>query len=72
VIVAHPANGAVEILDGPGLRLERTLPGCSEGSGVLYAPGDPELVFAAARGDGANIRIRDKALLHLAHECAQE
>lgn len=33
--------------------LERTLPGCPHGSGVLYAPGEPARVFAAARGDGA-------------------
>jgi DNA-binding beta-propeller fold protein YncE len=57
VFVAHTANGTVEVLDGPGLRLERTLPGCAEGSGVLYATGAPELVFAAARADGAVLSI---------------
>lgn len=53
VFIAHTAHGTVEVIDGAGLRLERTLPGCTEASGVLCAPGEPELVFAAARGDGA-------------------
>lgn len=52
VFVAHTANGTVEVIDGPGLRLERSLPGCAEGSGVLYASNARECVFAAARGDG--------------------
>jgi DNA-binding beta-propeller fold protein YncE len=52
VFVAHTANGTVDVIDGTGLRLERSLPGCAEGSGVLYASNQPEFVFAAARGDG--------------------
>jgi DNA-binding beta-propeller fold protein YncE len=52
VFVAHTANGTVDVIDGAGLRLERTLEGCAEGSGVLCASSDREFVFAAARGDG--------------------
>jgi DNA-binding beta-propeller fold protein YncE len=52
VFVAHTANGTVDVIDGAGLRLERTLPDCAEGSGVLYASNEREFVFAAARGDG--------------------
>src|SRR6266852_464980 len=50
VFVAHTANDTVEIIDAERLELERTLPGCPEGSGVLCAQGDNPLVFAAARG----------------------
>jgi DNA-binding beta-propeller fold protein YncE len=53
VFVAHTANGTVEVIDGEGLTLERTLPGCSEGSGVLCTAAESSLVFAAARGDGS-------------------
>jgi DNA-binding beta-propeller fold protein YncE len=52
VFVAHTANDTVEIIDAERLELERTLPGCPEGSGVLCAQGDDPLVFAAARGAG--------------------
>ena len=52
VFVAHTGNNTVEVLDGPGLRLEQTLTGCSEGSGVLCTSGAAELVVAAGRGDG--------------------
>lgn len=37
VFVAHTANSAVDVIDGPALRLERTVTGCAEGSGVLCA-----------------------------------
>jgi hypothetical protein len=52
VFVAHTANGTVDVVDPAGLRLERTLQGCAEGSGVLCASNAREFVFAAARGDG--------------------
>jgi DNA-binding beta-propeller fold protein YncE len=52
VFVAHTGNSTVDVINGPGLELERTLPGCAEGSGVLYASNESEFVFAAARGDG--------------------
>jgi DNA-binding beta-propeller fold protein YncE len=52
VFVAHTGNGTVEVINGPELRLERTLQGCAAGSGVLYASNEREFVFAAARGDG--------------------
>jgi DNA-binding beta-propeller fold protein YncE len=52
VFVAHTGNNTVEVIDGPGLHLERTLAGCAEGSGVLCASNAREFVFAAARGDG--------------------
>jgi DNA-binding beta-propeller fold protein YncE len=52
VFVAHTAFGQVEILDGDGGRHERTVPGCPEASGVLYAP-EVDWIFAAARGTGA-------------------
>ena len=52
VFVAHTANGTVDVIDGAGLRLERSLPGCAEGSGVLHASNKREFIFAAARGDG--------------------
>jgi DNA-binding beta-propeller fold protein YncE len=57
VFVAHTANGTLEVVDGESLRLERTLPGCAEASGVLYAANGRELVFAAARGDGAVLEV---------------
>ena len=53
VFVAHTGNSTVEVIDGLGLRLEKTLDACSEGSGVLCTSGAAELVIAAAaRGDG--------------------
>src|ERR1700756_3797741 len=52
VFVAHTAFGQVEILDGEEGRHERTVPGCPEASGVLYAP-EVDWMFAAARGTGA-------------------
>ncbi|HEY2593501.1 MAG TPA: YncE family protein, partial [Chloroflexota bacterium] len=52
VFVAHTGNGTVDVIDRPGLRLERTLKGCAEGSGVLCGSNATEFVFAAARGDG--------------------
>jgi DNA-binding beta-propeller fold protein YncE len=52
VFVAHTGNDTVDVIDGPGLGLERTLPGCTGGSGILCASNARELVFAAARGDG--------------------
>jgi DNA-binding beta-propeller fold protein YncE len=57
VFVAHTANGTLEVVDGERLRLERTLPGCAEASGVLYAANGGEVVFAAARGDGAVLKV---------------
>jgi DNA-binding beta-propeller fold protein YncE len=51
VFVAHTAFGQVEILDGVEGRHERTLPGCPEASGVLYAP-EVDWMFAAARDTG--------------------
>ena len=53
VFVAHTANGTVEVIDGERLALERTLPGCSEGSGVLCTADETSVVFAAARGEGS-------------------
>jgi DNA-binding beta-propeller fold protein YncE len=51
VFVAHTIVGTVEVLDGEqGLHVA-SVPGCSEGSGVLCAQADG-LVFAAARGAG--------------------
>jgi DNA-binding beta-propeller fold protein YncE len=52
VFVAHTANDTLEVIDGERLELDRTVPGCPEGSGVLCAQGDEPLVFAAARGAG--------------------
>jgi DNA-binding beta-propeller fold protein YncE len=52
VFVAHTASNTVEVIDGEHLVLERTLPGCPEGSGVLCTQDDRARVFAAARGDG--------------------
>jgi len=52
VFVAHTANGTVDVIDGASLRLERTLQGCADGSGVLCATNAREFVFAAACGDG--------------------
>jgi hypothetical protein len=52
VFVAHTGNGTVDVIDGPGLRMEQTLTGCAEGSGVLCASNARQFVFAAARGDG--------------------
>jgi DNA-binding beta-propeller fold protein YncE len=57
VFVAHTANGTVEVIDARDLRLEQTLPDCQEASGVLCAHGAPDLVFAAARGDGSVLVI---------------
>jgi DNA-binding beta-propeller fold protein YncE len=53
VFVAHTANGTVDVIDGSNLCPMRTLPGCAEASGVLFATNDTEYIFAAARGDGA-------------------
>jgi DNA-binding beta-propeller fold protein YncE len=52
VLVAHTAFGQVEILDGEAGRHERTVPGCPEASGVLFAP-EVDWMVAAARGTGA-------------------
>jgi DNA-binding beta-propeller fold protein YncE len=60
VFVAHTANGTVEVIDGERRELVRTLPGCSEGSGVLCTPDRDGLVFAAARGDG-KVLVLDSA-----------
>ncbi len=57
VFVAHPANGTVEVLDGPAGRHLATVPGCPEASGVLCAE-DAGLVFAAARGGGRVLVLR--------------
>jgi DNA-binding beta-propeller fold protein YncE len=51
VFVAHTAFDQVEIIDGPGEKHRTSVPGCPEGSGVLYAP-DVDWMFAAARGAG--------------------
>jgi YVTN family beta-propeller protein len=53
VFVAHTANDTVEVIDGERAALERTLPGCAEGSGVLCTREPVERVFAASRGDGS-------------------
>jgi DNA-binding beta-propeller fold protein YncE len=53
VFVAHTANGTVEVIDGQQLTLERTLPSCPEGSGVLCTSDENSLIFAAARGEGS-------------------
>src|SRR5712691_4010873 len=58
VFVAHTANGTIEVIDGEHLTLERTLPGCPEGSGVLCTCEEPGMLFAAARGDG-NVLVYD-------------
>jgi DNA-binding beta-propeller fold protein YncE len=52
VFVAHTAHGTLEVIDGERLELERSVPGCPEGSGVLCTQSDDALVFAAARGAG--------------------
>jgi DNA-binding beta-propeller fold protein YncE len=52
VFVAHAANDTVEVIDAQHLALERTLPGCPAGSGVLCSAEEPALVVAAARGNG--------------------
>src|SRR5438445_13269430 len=52
VFVAHTANDTIDVVDGPGSRLERSRAGCGEGSGVLCASGAPQRVFAAARAAG--------------------
>jgi DNA-binding beta-propeller fold protein YncE len=67
VFVAHTANDTVEIIDAERLELERTLPGCPEGSGVLCAQGDDPLVFAAARGAG-NVLVLDPITFALRNE----
>ncbi len=51
VYVAHTANGTVEVVDGLKGTLQKTIPGCPEGSGVVCAQADG-LVFAASRGTG--------------------
>jgi DNA-binding beta-propeller fold protein YncE len=51
VYVAHPALGAVEIIDGERAKHLGTLTGCSEASGVVCAQKE-NLVFAASRGTG--------------------
>ncbi len=57
VYVAHTAQGTVEVLDGDaGIHLA-TIPGCTEGSGVLCAQ-EEGLVFAAARGAGIVLVIK--------------
>jgi DNA-binding beta-propeller fold protein YncE len=52
VFVAHTANGTVDVIDGGRCELVQTIGGCAEGSGVLCAQADEDLVFAAARGAG--------------------
>ncbi len=69
VFVAHTANDTVEIIDAERLELERTLPGCPEGSGVLCTQGDDPLVFAAARGAG-KVLVLDPATYELRNEIA--
>src|ERR1700704_498723 len=69
VFVAHTANDTVEVIDGERLELERTLPGCPEGSGVLCAQGDAPLVFAAARGAG-KVLVLDAVTCELRNEIA--
>ncbi len=56
VFVAHTANGTVDVIDGEKLRLEGTIEGCPEASGVLCAQKE-SLVFAAARGAGKILTI---------------
>ncbi len=51
VYVAHTAIGTVEVVDGLKGTLQKTIPGCPEGSGVVCAQADG-LVFAASRGTG--------------------
>jgi YVTN family beta-propeller protein len=57
VFVAHTATGTVEVFDGERAAFERTLPGCPEASGVLCTRGEPNRVFAAARGAGTLLVI---------------
>lgn len=51
VFVAHTAADQIEQFDGVALTHTQSIPGCSEGSGVLYAP-ETEWILAAARGEG--------------------
>jgi DNA-binding beta-propeller fold protein YncE len=66
VFVAHTANGTVDVIDGANLCLMRAVPGCAEGSGVLCAAGDPEYVFAAARGAGELLSVDPNSCEQLA------
>jgi DNA-binding beta-propeller fold protein YncE len=67
VFVAHTANDTVEVIDGGRMDLDRTLLGCSEGSGVLCTQGDVPLVFAAARGAG-KVLVLDSVTCQLRNE----
>src|SRR5215211_7168543 len=51
VLVAHTANGTVEVIDAKAARHLATIPDCPEASGVLCAQ-EEDIVFAAARADG--------------------
>jgi DNA-binding beta-propeller fold protein YncE len=67
VFVAHTANNTLEVIDGERMKLDETLPGCLQGSGVLCAQGDAPLVFAAARGAG-KVLVLDPATYELRNE----
>jgi DNA-binding beta-propeller fold protein YncE len=69
VFVAHTANNTLEVIDGARLELDRTVPGCPEGSGVLCAQGDGGFVFAAARGAG-KVLVLDPLSYALRNELA--
>jgi DNA-binding beta-propeller fold protein YncE len=69
VFVAHTANNTLEVIDGARLELDRTVPGCPEGSGVLCPQGDGGLVFAAARGAG-KVLVLDPLSYALLNELA--
>jgi DNA-binding beta-propeller fold protein YncE len=69
VFVAHTANDTLEVIDGGRLALDRTVPGCPAGSGVLCAQGDDGLIFAAARGAG-KVLVLDPVSCALRNEIA--
>jgi DNA-binding beta-propeller fold protein YncE len=69
VFVAHTANDTIEVIDGERLELERTVPGCPKGSGILCTQGDSPLVFAAARGTG-KVLVLDSVTCQLRNEVA--
>jgi DNA-binding beta-propeller fold protein YncE len=61
VFVAHTAANTVEIVDGRSDKHLMTVPGCSEGSGVLCAQ-EQGIVFAAARGAGKALIIEARSM----------
>lgn len=69
VFVAHTGNDSIDVIDGTRMELERTVPGCPEGSGVLCTQSDHPLVFAAARGAG-KVLVLDALTCELQREIA--